>query len=163
MAEERRRSDARVRGRGAGRRWDEASFFAELHRTSGEGAVAVGRGLLHWATERRLRIWWGRGQQTGSFIPVLDHEGHGHQFVGVWTSGTLEVQFQYMASRGPFADQGRRRALLERLNAIPGAQLRDDALGRRPNIPLAAFAASGHRAALLATLDWVLAEIRAPA
>jgi hypothetical protein len=144
-----------------GQQWDESSFFDDLLRTSGADVVQVARDLLHWARTHTTRVWWGKGQRAGSFIPVYAHGDTDYQLFVVWSSGTLEVYFQWLAQRPAFADESRRRALLDRLNAIPGVAIPPDAIRRRPNVPLSAFLDPASRAQLFATLDWCLAEIRA--
>lgn len=145
----------------AARQWDEASFFEDLERTSGPQSVAAARDLLDWARAHATRVWWGRGQQAGAFVPTLVHAGVDHQLGAVWSPGTLEVYFQWLAAKPPFADEGRRRALLDRLNVIPGVAIPPDALRRRPNVPLATFADDAARGQPLAVLAWCMAEIRA--
>ena len=142
------------------RQWDEPSFFEDLLRTSGPDIVQVARDLLQWAQSHTTRVWWGRGQRAGSFIPVYSHDGADYQLFVVWSSGTLELYFQWLAMRPAFADEGRRRALLDRLNAIPNVSIPADALRRRPNVPLTAFVDPAARAQLMAAFDWCIAEIQ---
>lgn len=80
----------------------------------------------------------------------------------MWSSGTIEIYFQWYATKPPFSDEGRRRELLERLNSIPGADINIplDALRKRPNVPLVAFAADGACDQLLAIFDWFISEVR---
>jgi hypothetical protein len=49
---------------------------------------------------------------------------------------------------------------MERLNAIEGIALQDDALARRPSIPLSNLDAAGIKR-LQQAFEWVLAEINA--
>jgi hypothetical protein len=160
-AEAQQRKGTTAGSTSAGQQWDENSFFDDLLRTSGAEIVQVARELLQWAQSRTTRVWWGKGQRAGSFIPVYSHNGTDYQLFVVWSSGTFEVYFQWLAQRPVFADEGRRRALLDRLNAIPGVMISQDALRRRPNVPLSAFVDPAARAQLVAALDWCLAEIRA--
>ncbi|MEJ7812277.1 MAG: hypothetical protein WKG32_17830 [Gemmatimonadaceae bacterium] len=146
----------------SGRQWDEASFTEHLRRTGAPAAVDAAGRILRWAQSRNLRIWWGKGQRAGSFVPVFEHGGVGHQLFAVWSSGTIEIYFQWYATKPPFSDEGRRRELLERLNSIPGADINIplDALRKRPNVPLVAFAADGACDQLLAIFDWFISEVR---
>jgi hypothetical protein len=50
---------------------------------------------------------------------------------------------------------------MERLNTIEGIALQDDALTRRPSIPLSNLDAAGIKQ-LQEAFEWVLAEIKAP-
>lgn len=144
-----------------GRQWDEGTFFADLLRTSGPDITQAGRDVLAWAHAKPLRVWWGKGQRAGSFVPVYDHGSEPYQLFSLWSSGTIEVQFQWLALRPVFSDEARRRGLLERLNVIPGVAIPPDALRRRPNVPLRAFVDRAARTQLLAAFDWCIDEIRA--
>src|SRR4051812_25815301 len=57
------------------RQWDEQSYFAEFDRRNAPGDAEIARKLLEWAEPRVTRIWWGKGQQSGSFVPVKNHAG----------------------------------------------------------------------------------------
>jgi hypothetical protein len=139
--------------------WDEASFFADLRARRGNEAAMAARAIFDWAKERRLRLWWGRGKQSGSFFPLLDQGDETHWTVSVWTYGTIEVQFQMMKERSPFNDEAKRQELLQRLNTIPGVSIAEDAISRRPSIPLNVLAGPT-LAQFLGTLDWLIGEIR---
>ena len=51
------------------RRWDEASYFAELQQKFSLAEVDVARRLLNWARPKVTEIWWGKGTTIGSFVP----------------------------------------------------------------------------------------------
>jgi hypothetical protein len=104
---------------------------------------------------------WGRGQRVGSFGPILTHGGVDHQLSAVWSSGSLELYFQYFSTKAPFTDDGLRREMLDRLNAIRGLTLAPDVLRRRPNTPLSLFESPTAWSQLLATFGWCIERIRA--
>ncbi len=151
------------------RQWDEASFFADLEARRGPDEVAVARAILDWARRSELRIWWGKGEKVGSFYPMLDHAGGLDWTVSVWSSGSIEVQFQQLArahadtDRHPFVDEAKRLELLRHLNDVPGVSIPETAIARRPNIPLAVLVKPNALDAFLKVLDWLVAEVRASA
>ena len=71
----------------------------------------------------------------------------------------MEIQFQWLQYRPPFDDVERRKALLNRLNAIAGISLPPDSLGRRPSYPLTVLTPREVREQFIEVLDWVIAEI----
>ncbi|MFL5382271.1 MAG: hypothetical protein ACJ8GN_07125 [Longimicrobiaceae bacterium] len=156
-AESRRRKDV-----GAPKRqWDEASFFRDMETRGNTAGTAAARWLLEWAVSRRLRIWWGKGQIEGSFVPVLDLQTASHQPFAVYSSGVVQLYFQWYAYKPPFSDEGRRMEILRRLNTIPGVTIPESALSRRPNISLEVLARDGNMDQFLAVFDWFLDEVRA--
>ena len=145
---------------GPRRKWDEESFFRELERND-PASVHLAREILEWARSHVSLVWWGEGKWYGSFVPVLRHGGRRHQLCAVWTSGDVEIYFQWYQYKPPFGSEAKRRELLDRLNSIPGVDLPDDAITRRPTIPLPSLSGDAERESFLQTLGWVVDEIQA--
>jgi hypothetical protein len=142
--------------------WDEASFFADLSRRRGAAEADVARQLLGWAGRAGCRIWWGKGAKDGSFFPMVDHEGNAHWTIAVWTYGRVEIQFQMLLGKPPFAAEAKRVELLEKLNtALGDAMIPRDGIDRRPSVPLRILESGAVMEAFLKVLDWLLVEIRA--
>jgi hypothetical protein len=142
------------------RQWDEPSFFSELEADRGSGETEVARRILQWAKAKKLRIWWGKGKQSGSFFPMLDHKGQPYFLFALWSYGRVEIQFQHMG-KPPFGDRNKRLELMQRLNTIPGIALTEDVITRRPNIPLSALREKRCLSSFLEIFDWVFQEITA--
>ena len=132
----------------------------QLERKRGAEESAVARKILDWARANMPSIWWGEGQRSGSFIPGLDHGGIWHQAIGVRTYGSVELQFQYMQSQPPFDDEAKRLELLHRLNEISGIDLSEDAINRRPSVPLSILVNQEVLERFLETLTWFTDEVR---
>lgn len=143
----------------AGKQWDENTFLSDLETKRGAAETEVAKVILRWATEKRLRIWWGKGKQDGSFFPMLEHGGTWHWLISVWTYGRVEIQFQIMRSKPPFDAEPKRLDLLRRLNDIPNVSIPRDGITRRPSIPLSVFVDESHLNQFLATFDWMFREI----
>jgi len=144
------------------RQWDEPSFFRELEARRGRDEATVAKRILEWARVNMPRIWWGKGRQYGSFIPVLDHKGIAFELIAVWTNGYVQIMFGYMQSRPAFDDENKRLELLSRLNAIPGVDIPSDAIARFPNIHLSRLTDGAALKQFLETLDWAVEQIRVP-
>ena len=140
--------------RTGGGRWDEPSFFTELERRRGPAEAAVARKLLAWARANMTRVTWGKGRVDGSLIPVLEQDGQQHLPFAIYTYGAVEIQFQWLI-RPPFDSPDVRGEFLARLNQIPGVQLPEDAITRRPRIQLSALAADPTAMdGLIHALEW---------
>lgn len=124
------------------RQWDEGSFFAEMEATREEPTVRGARRLYAWACEQFPEFWWGKGRQEGSRFFIRQIGDIRHSPFALWTSGRVEMQFQYMEKWGqhPFDDVGHRRKFLHRLNKIQGINLPEDSLSRRPSFLVSALA-----------------------
>ena len=144
----------------SGRQWDEASFFDDLTQRRGKEEAEIASKILAWGKERFTRIWWGRGKQNGSFVPVLDLQGQSHYLISVYTYGRIEIQFQFMKERPYFDKDENRHELRRRLNAIPGIAIPEDGISRRPSIDLSVLADAERLKGFLDTLDRALEGIR---
>ena len=143
------------------RQWDEESFFDVLQQRRGDREANAAREILTWAKSACLRVWWGKGSKDGSFAILLDVGTIQHVVVSVWSSGKVEIPFQWMKDRKPFDKETKREELRTRLNAINGVVIAPDTLSRRPNVPLAAFTDPDALQQLLSVLDWSVSEVRA--
>lgn len=142
------------------RRWDEASFLQALAERRGQHEAEVAKHILRWANLRSLRLWWGKGLKDGSYFPLLDCKGKTYWLISVWTYGRIEVQFQWMTAP-PLNNIEKRRELQRRLNSIQGIDIRDDALAKRPSLPLALLTDEGKLQRFLEIFDWLMDEAKA--
>ena len=142
------------------KQWEEESFFAALETASNKEVVAAARRLLAWGKANSTYVWWGRGKDEGGFIPVLTRGGEKHRMFEVWTRGTVEIFFQWLAYTTTFKDVEKRRDLLQRLRAIEGVELGDHVIDRRPTIDLATIADPKRLEKFIGVYDWVVDEIR---
>lgn len=140
--------------------WDKNTFMNDLESRRGADETRVAREILRWATQKQLRVWWGKGKQDGSFFPMLDHKGTPHWLIAIWTYGRIEVQFQNMLRNPPFDEETKRLELLRRLNDIPNVTIPVDAITRRPSIPISALVDRSCLDQLVESLDWMVQEIR---
>lgn len=141
------------------RQWDEDSFFEELSKRHAD-VVPVAREILNWGKEKCTTFWWGKGKQTGSFAPIIEHNGLQCYPISIWTSGTGEVEFQYLQNYPPFDKEEKRRELMTRLNAIPGMSIPGDALKRRPSFLLKVLIPLESLKKFIDTLNWVIDEVK---
>ncbi len=140
--------------------WTESSFFRTLQEGRSASEVAIARRLLEWARARTPNIVWGKGLQLGSFTPQFAHAGHDYRPISVWTNGIVQIQFGQIRMRPPFDNEAERLEFLNRLNAVPGVHVPNDAITKYPSLPLTAFQHAGALEKFLEALDWFAQEIR---
>ena len=136
-------------------------FFQELATRRGNNEATIARTILAWAQTRKLRLWWGQGKQDGSFFPMCDYQGKPYWLISVWTSESIEIQFQMMKTSLPFEAEAKRVELLQRLNTLPGVTIPPDAITRRPSIRLSVLHEETVLQQFLAICDWIIQEITA--
>jgi hypothetical protein len=142
------------------RQWDETSFFEELEK-KGRAEANVARKILNWARPPcTTYIWWGKGQLTGSFVPILKHEGTHHQLFAVRTTGVIELYFGIYQRKRPFNDEAKRLELLHRLNSISGILIPPDKVSLQPNILLSALDDEIALKQFLEGFEWFMDEVK---
>lgn len=142
------------------RQWHEESFFEEIQRKFPRVEADVVRRIFNWAVPRMTEIWWGKGTKIGSFVPILSHNGIDHQLFAVFTSGGVEIYFQWYQYKPPFHSDEKRQELLARLNEIPGISWAEDVITRRPSIPFSVLTNEAALRQFFATFEWMINEIR---
>ncbi len=141
------------------RTWDEETFFDTLLQQD-PISEPVAKQILSWAKQSVSRIYWGEGSQVGSFVPIYQNNYLKHQLLAIWTSGTVEIYFQWYQHKQPFETEEKRLEILRRLNEIDGIQIPTDAINKRPNIKLSLLAEENSLEKFLSVFDWMLEEIR---
>jgi hypothetical protein len=159
-------TQAEARKTGSQGEWDEASFLKKLEERGDRVGQQVLREVLEWAVRHRLRLWWGRGSFDGSVLPGISHRGIEYWPIALRT-GTrqahVQVQFAPLKNRPPFDEPVRREEMRARLNRIADVNLPPESIERYPGIPMAVFAKQDARRQLIATLDWVVDQIKSAA
>lgn len=152
----------RAKGRTPGRHWNRDTVLDELAVKRGRREVDVARAIVEWAEKRGdLRFFFGSGQKDGSVQAGLD-DGTAYLFpFALYTYGHVEVQFQFIRRKPPFDAVELRRELLAKLNVIPGVELADDALDKRPRIPLDLLANDDNLDVFLSAMEWAFAQAKA--
>ena len=153
---EQRKAGARTR-----RQWDLESFEDDLAERRGEAEVSAARRIRSWAAGHGVRIAWGQGAKYGSFILKASQGGIEHSIFSISTAGEIQIHFGMMR-QPPFDALDKRQELLNRLNDIPGVEVRASDLETSwPIMPLYALIDDEHRQQFLATWNWYLDQIPA--
>lgn len=141
--------------------WNPQRFDEDAERRAGPEVLARARRVRDWAQQRGLRLWWGRGREWGSWIPVLDAPSkRSYQWFSAWSSGSIEIQTVYLKRNPSFADEAPREQLRRRLNAISGISLPPEAVDGRRSFRLADLPDEASVEEVLSVFDWVLDELR---
>ena len=145
------------------RHWDEVSFLEEVERCQGQEGTEVARRIIEWSRSHLPRFKFGRGATVGTFSAALDYQGRSYWPFYISTDKGVEFQFQWMKDMPPFENDLKRVEFVQRLNDVPGVLIPEDAINRRPSVPLAVFSSPEAFAALLSALEWFLSEARGAA
>lgn len=117
----------------------ERRFHALLVENQRPEVVRASQALLDAWIAAGGRLVWGKAAETSCSLLTWEESVDPDwrwALVLYPLSGRAEVVFQHMARRPPFDDVALRRELLHRFNAIPGVDLPEDSLNRRPSFAL---------------------------
>jgi hypothetical protein len=142
-----------------GKQWTEQSFLESLSARKSDLDAQRARRFAEWARGRGARMTYGRGTTDGSMFAEFDAGGRSYFPVAIWTSGTVEAQFQHLRVRPPFDDEALREELRFRLNQIPGIALPEGSLTRRPSFPVEALRPEASMVTFLDTMHWFLGRV----
>ena len=152
--------EARILKKRAGKRWNETLFFSDLNSRRGLQIAEICQKIYQWSQDRFSKIAFGRGKELGSFVPVYSHKGQEHQAFAVYSSGVVEIHFQWYLTKPPFDSSDRRKEMLAKLNDIPGVSISPDRLEKRPSIDLDIFSGSAELEQFFKIFEWYLDLIK---
>lgn len=139
--------------------WTEETFFTELTAQRGIVEAEVVRQILNWLKPQMTRIWYGSGRR-GSMVPVFTHLGVERYLFALWTTGTVEIYFQWHKHKPPFDSEQKRLELLNKLNQINGVNISQDKISARPNIPLSLLTDKIEFQKFIDIYKWFIEEVK---
>lgn len=139
--------------------WTEETFFEELQSQRNVDEFKVSNQIYKWAKNNSSKMWFGSGRR-GSATFALNHSGLEHFLFAIWTTGTIEIFFQWYQYRPPFDNEKKRFQLLEKLNEITGLNILENKISARPNIPLSLLINPIEYQKFIDTFEWYLNEIK---
>jgi hypothetical protein len=139
--------------------WDEAAFFTELSAKCDPSSLASAKRLAAWIQDRADSAKFGTGAM-GSMSAHFDTAAGKLNLLSLWTNGKASINFGY-SLKPPFDDIELRRELLQRLNAVPGLNLRPGPdIDSYCNFPYSALVDPERMRTFLSALDWATDRIR---
>lgn len=141
------------------RQWDFDSFIQAIEERNGPEVKRVALRIIDWADQHLPRRWFGTGVRDASFTPTLDLDGKSYAPFALYTYGSIEIKFQYLAGWSPFDDRERRDALRKRLNEIEGVDIAEERLNGRPNFPASLLTNDESLEEFFAAMEWCLTSL----
>ncbi|HBK24449.1 MAG TPA: hypothetical protein DDZ60_18700 [Planktothrix sp. UBA10369] len=148
------------------RRWDQVSFFEELHLRRGEDETQIAQEIHNWAKlqEPEVIIQWGTGDVYGGFTALLQQKEKGRKQLKLFTvdiSGRLEISSNKYGSQPPFDQEEKWLELRNKLSAIGLSLPLEPTEYREPTLQLSNLEDQTVLQQVLKTFDWVISIIKA--
>lgn len=143
------------------REWDRESWLADLSERSSPEAVAVAERIFEYADRNGLTEFYGKGAITASVQVGLDNEeAYCFPFL-IYNSGGVEVAFHWMIGKTkPFDRREKRLEFRDHVEAIPGVEIPEEMVDKRPGFPLELLASEDAFAAFISAFEWALEQAR---
>lgn len=143
-----------------GTQWDEDRFFAKLADRPPVDADVAKR-IMQWCRRRGLTEDWGKGVDFGSWYSRMQSPGEAFNWLTLWTSGTLEINF-WQISRGVFGTQPElTREFFDRLNNVNNGGWDSSRMTKRPSFRYDQLADEAVFAEFVAACEWFTARAAA--
>lgn len=138
--------------------WNEGRFFEEINRRLPKH-LATYKAIYDKSVELFDNIWWGNGSSTGSFIPNLKINDLFIQLFGIYTYGSLELQFQWLKNKPPFDNELMRNELLSKINLALNTNI--NSIDKRPSVKIEIFEKPGALDAFFEVVKWYINTVKA--
>lgn len=127
-------SAVQVKQKQQGFKWDEESFLDRVSGISGDAVASVCQRILTRFRDKGCRIYWGEGSKQAGFVPIYDGTRK-HQLLAVYSYGsTTKVEIYFQHFKEPFHTEENKKKLLHKFNTIPGVDIPESAITRRPSL-----------------------------
>jgi hypothetical protein len=145
------------------RRWDEASFFAEIKARRGADEAQMAKAIYLWAKsqEPEVQIHWGTGDTYGGFVAQLPQKGRKpYQLFTVDIAGRMEISADNYGSRPPFSAEHHWLELRSKLTSIGLSLPTEPGERRSPSLALFTLQDESALKQITQTFDWVIEQIK---
>ncbi len=115
----------------ASRSWNLDSFLVEVRQNSGEEIAQLARSIYEWSHGEFGNVRFNGGTR-GRFGPILSHDGSEARLFVIRTDGQFTIRFTDWKSLSWINDRAILNGFRERLNKIPGLNLSEQDLTRKP-------------------------------
>jgi hypothetical protein len=96
----------------------------------------------------------------GSSLPFIERGGQQDDWpFSVRTTGSVDVQLQWLKYKPPLDDEGMGLEFLRRLNEVPGIDIAQTSITKLPPVHLAPLTGPGALSVFLRVLEWVVMQI----
>lgn len=140
----------------------DGTFHAQLASANPPAVVNAVDALFAAWRELGGTIDFGGGRESSAFVvaPRRIVTGPSHWPFAVYPiAGSVEVVFQHLRVRPPFDDIALRQEFRNRLNAVPGIELPDNRIDKRPSFPLEVLTDEAARAGVVEALGWFVDQV----
>ena len=141
-------------------KWDEAAFLDRVSGISGDMITSVCQRILAHFRNDGCRIYWGEGSKQAGFVPIYDGI-RAHQLLAVYSYGSskkVEIYFQHF--KEPFHTETKKKALLQKFNTIPGVEIPESAITKRPSLDCNLLVNTSNLEKFLQIYSEILIEIK---
>lgn len=144
--------------RPAGTKISEEQWLARFEAKHGPQAAATARQLIEWMKRSGSGTFITSAQDPSFGMTILGHGRKNYPFF-LTGNGKAAITLGYLASSPPFADEKKRREVVDRVGSAIGLDLSNTNLNGDIRIPLEELSDTARRSRLLGVLDSIVGEL----
>ena len=160
-------ADRRAAAAGKGEPWTADRFYKNLADRNGPDPAALFRDIQIWAqSQLQLAIFFGKGMSDGSIQITykrgddpLTYQIGDTVIMTLWSYGRVEIEFQYLMGRAPFAAVEKRQELWRRMTTESSLKISEEKIDKRPSVQWKDLSDPKNMRALLNAMEWVVVEL----
>ena len=117
-------------------KWDLDKFLRDIERNCGAVYAQSAKHLHDWAKDVCTYVWFGDGEVTGTFTPILKVDEIKYHLFVARTDGNIVIRFLNMRQKGAFSNRHTLDDFRRRLNQVPGVQFAEEDLDGKPRFDM---------------------------
>ncbi|MEO5354519.1 MAG: hypothetical protein H7835_15055 [Magnetococcus sp. XQGC-1] len=144
----------------SGRQWNEESFLSVLANNKGNDVATTAKRIIDWMRSNLDDFGWGTGANNTSAMGIIKCGGKVVKPFQIYSNGVMYVAFNTLETFFIFSDIKKRLGLREKLNAINGIAIPEDAMNKMPSFSLSVLQDEKSLDQFFGIFRWVVDEIK---
>ena len=143
------------------KQWDRKSWFAKLEETQDIDGVNTVKKFEESVSDKPFHFHYSsqRMDDKATLWICSDPKDYYSKIFGFIVNGNVELPFGALKGNPPFNDEYMRQKLIQRLNKIPGVNIKTKSLTGRPTFPLSKIRNEKALTKFCNVIDWCIQEI----
>lgn len=143
------------------KQWDRESWFVKLKETQGVDGVNTVKRFEEMVSDKPFHFHYSsqRMDEKATLWICSDPKDYSSKIFGFIVNGNVELPFGSLKENPPFNDESMRKKFIQRLNQIPGINIKAKSFVGRPTFPLSKIGNEKALTEFCKVIDWCIQEI----
>ncbi|MEO5334796.1 MAG: hypothetical protein H7839_22515 [Magnetococcus sp. YQC-5] len=142
------------------RQWNDESFLSVLANNKGKDVATIAKQIIDWMRSNLDDFCWGTGAINTSAMGIIKRGEKMIKPFQIYSTGVIYVAFNLLEDFFIFSDINKRLELRNKLNAIEGVSIPEDAMNKMPSFPLSVLQNEKSLDQFFGIFKWIVNEIK---